>query len=63
MKEQCRTAKQFLPKVLTAPTKINIRPVTKVTARATVDILFSMSTICPELFVEHGEEEYYSIIK
>ena len=59
MKEQCRTAGRFLPEVLTAPIKIIIRPVTKVMARATVH----MPTICPELFAEHGEEEYYSIIK
>ena len=53
MKEQCRTAERFLPEVLTAPTKIIIRLVTRVTARATVDT----STICQELFAEHGEEE------
>ena len=44
-------------------TKIIIQPVTRTTARTTVDTLFSMSTTCPELFVEHGDEEYYSIIK
>ena len=42
MKEQCRTTEQFLPEVLTAPTKIIIRPVTKVMARATVHMPFSL---------------------
>ena len=36
MKEQYRTTEWFLPEVLTAPTKIIIRPATKVMARATV---------------------------
>ena len=35
MKEQCRTTERFLPEILTAPTKIIIRPVTRVMARAT----------------------------
>ena len=38
MKEQRRTAERFLPEVLTAPTKIIIRPVTRVTARA-IDLI------------------------
>ena len=42
MKEQCRTAERFLPEVLTAPIKIIIRPVTKVMARATVHMPFSL---------------------
>ena len=42
MKEQCRTTEWFLPEVLTAPKKIIIRPVTKVTARATVHMPFSL---------------------
>ena len=42
MKEQCRTAERFLPEVLTAPTKINILPVTRVTARAIVDMPLSL---------------------
>ena len=42
MKEQCRTAEQFLPEVLTAPAKIIIRPVTRVTARALVDTPLSL---------------------
>ena len=41
MKEQCRTAERFLPEVLTAPTKIIIRPVTRVT-RAIVDMPLSL---------------------
>ena len=42
MKEQCRTAERFLPEVLTAPIKIIIQPVTKVMARATVNMPFSL---------------------
>ena len=42
MKEQCRTTEQFLPEVLTVPTKIIIGPVTRVTARATVDTPLSL---------------------
>ena len=42
MKEQCRIAERFLPEVLTAPTKIIIRPVTRVTARAIVDMPLSL---------------------
>ena len=42
MKEQCRTAERFLPEVLTVPTKIIIRPVPRVTARATVDTPLSL---------------------
>ena len=42
MKEQRRTAERFLPEVLTVPTKIIIRPVTRVTARATVDMPLSL---------------------
>ena len=33
---------RFLPEVLTAPTKIIIRPVTRVTARTTVDMPLSL---------------------
>ena len=58
-------AERYLPEVLTVPTKIIILLVTRVTARATVDTprYTAWSTICPELFAEHGEEECYSIIK
>ena len=35
-------AERFLPEVLTAPTKIIIRPVTRVMARATVDTPLSL---------------------
>ena len=42
MKEHCRTAERFPPEVLTAPTKIIIQPVTRVTARATVDMPLSL---------------------
>ena len=49
MKEQCRTAERFLPEVLTAPTKIIIRPVTKLTATglptATVYMPFSLLSV------------------
>ena len=42
MKEQCRTAEWFLPDVLTAPTNIIIRLVTRVTARPLVDTPLSV---------------------
>ena len=54
--------KQFLPEVLTTPTKIIIQSVTKVMARAIVHytgLVYYLSKV----FVEHGEEEYYSTIK
>ena len=62
MKEQCRTAERFLPEVLTAPTKIIILLVTRVTARATVDMPFSLLFV-QNYIAEHGEKLYYSIIK
>ena len=62
MKEQCRTAERFLPEVLTAPTKIIILPVTRVTARTTVYMLFSLLFV-QNYIAELGEELYYSIIK
>ena len=42
MKEQCRTTERFLPEVLTVHTKIIIRPIIKVSARATVHTPFSL---------------------
>ena len=57
MKEQCRTAELFLPEVLIAPTKTIIKPVTKVTARATVHTPFSL------LFVQNYLQDMEKKVK
>ena len=56
MKEQCRTAEWFLPEVLTAPTKIIIRLVTRVMARDTVDTPLSL------LFIQNYRKNCITVL-
>ena len=60
MKEQYRTVEQFLPEVLTAPTKIIIRLVTKVTARATVDTPFSLLFV--QNYLQNTEKKSITVL-
>ena len=60
MKEQCRTAEQFLPEILTVPTKIIIQPVTRVTATATVDTPFSLLFV--QNYLQNTEKESITVL-
>ena len=53
-------AERFLAEVLTAPTKIIIRPVTRATARATVDT--SLSLLFVQNYLQNTEKNCITIL-